>query len=624
VCGIAGFRTTRTDPAGPAQVLLDELSLRGPDGGWWEQAEGWCLVQTRLAVFDLSDQVRYPMTNEDGSVLLLFNGEVYNHLDLRAELLGLGHVFATHCDAEVVVHGYEQWGTGVLSRLNAMFALAILDRRTGELLLARDERGIKPLVRTTRGPVAFGSDALALVAAGLVDGTVDQAAIAQYLAFHYVPEPRTGLADVESVLPGTAVRIAADGTETVLRWSGPVFDRPEDRRPVSFEEADEVLRRAVERQLQADVEVGVFLSGGVDSALVLDYAVELGARPKAFTIGFAGTGDYDESEAAAAVARRLGVPHEVELLDVTFLDAVGELGRAYDIPLADESAIATLPLARMARRQVTVALSGTGGDDLFAGYYRHRAPAAARALRAVPRPLLSRLAAGSPDRGAERRNAVTLARSYAIRLARLAAGGARGHEQYLELVGSSTSPEVLDALLQSTDLAAARRAVGERLGLHAATLDDLQDFELRSYLPGCILLKEDRATMAHSLEARVPLLDDEVVALASRTPTSQRAGLRGGKVLLRQVAERRLPWKQGRKRGFAVPLRALFDGPWYDDAVSWLREGDSALVDGPAAAALVGRSDVSPLELWGVCALRAWEDQLGLARERGRRALAAA
>lgn len=623
MCGIAGHRRT-SGTGGAAAVLLEELAVRGPDGGWAATTDDWCLVQTRLAVVDLSEQVRYPMPGCTDDLRLLFNGEVYNHVSLRRELTALGHRFATRCDAEVVVHGYEQWGTGVLERLDAMFALAITDARSGELLLARDERGIKPLVRTTSGPTAFSSSALALVAAGLADGDVDREAVEEYLAFHYVPEPRTGLLGLATVLPGTAVVIGRDGAERVHRWSGPVFSGVADRRPVSFEEADEVLRRSVERQLQADVEVGVFLSGGVDSALVLDYAVELGACPRAFTVGFAGAGDYDESAAAAAVAQRLGVPHEVELLDVGFVEAMSEISRAYDLPLADESAVATMPLARMARRSVTVALSGTGGDDLFAGYYRHRAPALARALRAVPGPVLSRVAAVSSDRGGERRSAVTLARSYGTRLARLAAGGASGPAQYLELVGSSTSGGALAAVPWGPDLAAARSRVGERLGLTDLGLDALQDFELASYLPGCILQKEDRATMAFGLEARVPLLGDEVVALAARTPAAQRAGLRGGKVLLRQVAARRLPWKQGRKRGFAVPLRPLFDGPWHDEALAWWREGSSELVDGVAAAALVGRADVSPLELWGLCALRAWEDAVGRARARGRAVLAAA
>jgi asparagine synthetase B (glutamine-hydrolysing) len=179
-------------------------------------------------------------------------------------------------------------------------------------------------------------------------------------------------------------------------------------------------------------------------------------------------------------------------------------------------------------------------------------------------------------------------------------------------------------LLWRPDLGAARRYVGESLGLHGTSLDELQEFELRSYLPGCILLKEDRATMAHGLEGRVPLLDDEVVALAGRAPVSQRAGMAGGKVLLRAVAKRRLPWRQGRKRGFAVPLRALFDGAWHDEAVEWLHDGSSDLLDGPTAAAMVGRSDVPPLEVWGLCALRAWEEALRRAVARGRESVAAA
>jgi asparagine synthase (glutamine-hydrolysing) len=290
------------------------------------------------------------------------------------------------------------------------------------------------------------------------------------------------------------------------------------------------------------------------------------------------------------------------------------------VPLGDESAIATLPLAQLARRHVTVALSGTGGDDLFAGYYRHRAPRVAGVVRRLPSSVVDRAAARAADRGAEAASARSLVRSYAARLARIAQGSATGPEHYLELVGASTSTATAGALPWLGDLAGARNAVGRRLGLAGASLDDIQDFELRTYLPGCILVKEDRATMAYGLEGRVPLLDDEVAALASRTPASQRAGLRGGKLLLREVARRRLPGRRGRKRGFAVPLRALFDGPWRTEAIDWLTSGPSDLVDGPRAAGLVGRPDVPSLELWALCALRAWELRLAAARTQGQAA----
>lgn len=624
MCGIAGFTLGGWEPGVAADVLLEEMSSRGPDGGWWRAVDGWCLAQTRLAVVDLSDAVRYPMGGEDGDVLLVFNGEVYNHRELRSELARLGHAFTTACDAEVVVHGYEEWGTDVFGRLNAMFALALLDRRTGDVVLARDERGIKPLVRTTSGPPAFASDALALVAAGLVPGRLDLDALDEYLAFHYVPEPRTGLQGLVSVEPGTAVLLRPDGREEVLRWDEADFAGTSVRLPpVTVEEAEQVLLGAVTRQLQADVEVGVFLSGGIDSALVLDLAREAGARPTAFTVGFAASGDYDETAAAAALAERLHVPHVVERLDVDFDEAVTEVGRAFDVPVGDESAIATLPLSRTARQQVTVALSGTGGDDLFAGYYRHRAPALTGALRHAPAPALAAMARRSPDRGAERRSAGSLAASYASRLARLAAS-ADGRQLYLDLVGTSTSPVTMAALAWRPDLQGARQGVAERLDLRSSRLDDLQRFELRTYLPGCILRKEDRTSMAHGLEARVPLLDDEVVTLAMRTPPAQRAGVTSGKRLLREIARRRLPGRPGRKRGFAVPLRDLFDGPWAPQAREWLHDSRSELVNGPVAARLLGRPDVAPLEMWAVIALMAWEQRLELARQRGVRVAAAA
>ena len=318
MCGIAGFERRSHDGREMAEVALECLANRGPDGGWWHEAGAWVLAQTRLAVIDLSERVRYPMPNETRDVWLVFNGEVYNHHELRAELRRRGHQFATRCDAEVLVHGYEEWGTGVYGRLRGMWAAAIVDERTGTLLLARDALGIKPLVRTTRGRFGFASDALTLIRTGLSAGDIDQEAVDAYLAFHYVPEPGTGLGDVEHVEPGTYVRRDHDGTETVRRWALPPFQTTYAGERIDVDEADGVLRDAVARQLEADVNVGVFLSGGIDSALIMNYAVEAGARPVAIAIGFAGSGGYDEAAAANKLCVELGVRHVIEDFDPRF------------------------------------------------------------------------------------------------------------------------------------------------------------------------------------------------------------------------------------------------------------------------------------------------------------------
>jgi asparagine synthase (glutamine-hydrolysing) len=618
MCGIAGFELAGDDGAARGRTLNACLADRGPDGDWYTEHGGLGLAQTRLAVIDLSDRVAYPLGNEDGTLWLLFNGEIYGHRKLRAELERRGHRFRTDCDAEVVLHGYEEWGIEGFARLNGMYALALVDERRDELVIARDPLGIKPLVRTTSGRFAFASDATALVSAGLSAGAIDQEALAEYAAFHYVPHPRTGIRDIAQVAPGTAVHRGADGSERTLRFAEVPFAAPSPRAPVELAELDAVLARAVERQLVADVEVGVLLSGGIDSSLLLAYAVAAGARPRAFTIAFAGHGDFDESARAAAFARAVGVEHHVRDFDLGFHEAVAAMSAAYDGPFADASALATLQLARLAREHVTVALSGTGGDDLYAGYYRHRAHRLRRGLRLVPAPLLRRLAGDGYARGRERSSAIALARSYASRIASAGIGDDLG--QYLSLVGERTSPAGRRALGLDDGNEAARARVARRLELAddagGSRLRQLQRFELATYLAGDLLVKEDRATMATGLEGRVPLLDAEMVSLAGRVPDGQKASLLSGKRLLRRLARERLPDlpSRGRKRGFAVPLSDLFDGPWRTDAVQWLRDLDSTLVDGAEAARLVTRTPSVATDVWAIVALAAWEQRLTAAR----------
>jgi asparagine synthase (glutamine-hydrolysing) len=613
MCGIAGFEPRGQGDREAAQRLAASLATRGPNGSWCEQRESAWLVQTRLAIIDLSPAVRYPMPNEAGDLWLLYNGEIYNHAELHSQLERLGHRFRTRCDAEVIVHGYEEWGDGVFGRLNGMFALALVDERREEIVLARDRFGIKPLMRTTGSRFAFASSASALLHAGLCRPDVDEQAVREFLALHYVPPPHTGLAEVEEVAPGTLVRRSRDGHERSVRWASPPLAEPGE--PVSADAVEATVGEAVGRQLVADVEVGVFLSGGIDSSLVLSFAAEHGARPQAFTLSFPGHGDYDESSAAAEAAAHYGARHHRIPFSSSFTDAVNGVGAAFDQPFADSSAIPALALATYTAEHVRVALSGTGGDDLFAGYYRHRAHKLRPLLAPVPKLATERLRGGDGRRGDERRSGAALMRSYARRLA--SAGGKGDVAQYLGLLGGLTSPAGLGAVRLDVDPRTIVAGLARRHGLkeHAqgSTLRRLQEFELATYLPGDLLRKEDRTTMAVGLEARVPLLDDELVALASTMPESQKIGWTSGKRALRELARRRLPrsiWS-ARKRGFAFPLGPLFAGEWRAEAADWFASHSGPMVDGAAAAALVREGRAPAGDLWALAVLARWEAGLG-------------
>jgi asparagine synthase (glutamine-hydrolysing) len=622
LCGIAGFEVEGVDEARAASAILARaLSRRGPDGSWSVVRGPIALVNTRLAVIDLSDAVVYPMANERGDVHLVFNGEIYDFGVLRRELEERGHRFRTRCDAEVVLHGFEEWGIDVFPRLNGMFAAAIVDERNGDVVLARDRLGIKPLVRTTGPRFAFSSDGLALVEAGLSGGQIDFSALRQFAAFHYVPPPATGIVDVAQVAPGTALRRRRDGTEDEVGWGETPFASAAPSNAPTVDDVEAALLAAVRRQLVADVDVGVFLSSGLDSSLVLSAATALGARPRAFSVGFAGHGDFDETAGATEIAKRLGVPHHVTQLNPSFAAAVEAVAEAYDTPFADASAIAMIELAGFARERVTVALSGTGGDDLFAGYYRHRAHRLRSLAARIPAGLSSRAGRVVARQGLARRSRTRLLGSYAARIA--AASGRSDVEQYLALVGNLTSPPGLAALRFAVDPPEAATEVASGFEfeepLRPTQLRAIQRFELRTYLPGDLLCKEDRATMAVGLEGRVPLLDDALIGLAERTPEHRMTSLRRGKIILRDLAERYGVPPAGLKRGFAVPLGAYFVGPWREEAREWFSSIEGDLVNGAGAAKLVDEKPPPATDLWMLATAAAWEERLKSARLTGRR-----
>ncbi len=573
-------------------ALGSRLTHRGPDDRGLEvwKSDGVALGHTRLAIVDLTAAGRNPLSNEDGTVWVTFNGEIYNQADLRRELERHGHVFRSNADTEVLVHAYEQWGDDHIHRLRGMFAYALYDRRPsagrrGRVLLVRDRVGIKPLYYAAgRHGFLFASEFDPLRRTPGVDTRRDWSAIADYLTYRYVPAPKTPVTGIRKLLPGHWLELAPGSTPTVRQyWTLPTAVRHELRSPASAREAlDAALRAAVARHLMSDVRIGVLLSGGVDSSGVAALAVEAGLTDLAsFTMAFDVPGKQDAA-AARLVARRLATDHHedvatAERIDVTLEQVASMFGE----PFADGSAIPTRALCRLARRHVKVALSGDGGDELFGGYghyrrwLRHRiwfdgVPVALRrtvadAIHPVPRP------------GERRSRLIEVGRR----------GGAAAYGSFLELF----SPAEKRALA-GPELASLLRDYDDHwlFARHWRTdLDPLtrvQYVDLHTFLADDILTKVDRASMSCGLEVRPVLLDHELVELAFSMPARVRSGWAGlrGKRLLRQVLQGRVPPAilARPKSGFGAPLDA------------WLSAETDAIVTRLAAGPLAAHGVIDP------------------------------
>ena len=568
MCGIAGvFDLRGTRPVAPAllEAMNDAQAHRGPDGAGVHIAPGVGLGQRRLAIIAL-DNGRQPLANEDGTVWVVFNGEIYNFAVLRAQLEALGHRFATPSDTEVLVHGWEAWGEDLLPRLRGMFAFALWDARTDTLFLARDRLGKKPLyyTETANGWLLFASELKALRVHPALDHRLDAAAIEDYLAFGYIPEPRSIYRGVRKLEAGHCARLergVGQGLRTRPWWDA-TFAVGASPLPDAEEALREKLLEAVRLRLVADVPVGAFLSGGVDSgAVVAGMARVSGAAPVACSIGFRET-DFDESAVAASVATGLGARHHVSRVELTDAALIDRLVATYDEPFADSSALPTFRLCEMARQHVKVALSGDGGDEVFAGYRRHRWHLeAARWRRLLPprlrAPVFGALAANWPQRQWWPRP--LRARSTFETLARDPIDAYRLTVNLL--------PDAARWQLYSP---AFRRALQgyharEVFARHLPEAPDeplarVQYLDLKTYLPGDILVKVDRASMAHGLEVRAPLLDHELVEWAGRLAPRQRLHGGIGKFVLKQAVAPWLPSGLATrpKQGFGVPLAAWF------------------------------------------------------------------
>ncbi|HXR29622.1 MAG TPA: asparagine synthase (glutamine-hydrolyzing) [Solirubrobacterales bacterium] len=618
MCGICGIASSSGAAPPEAEVVArmsSRLVHRGPDSdGLFDRGEA-VLAARRLSIIDL-DGGRQPIASEDGSVVVVQNGEIYNHRELRAELERAGHRFATVCDTEVLVHLYEEHGDAFLERLRGMFAIALWDSRERRLLLARDRFGIKPLYyRVADGTICFASELKAMLEVPGFSRRVDPRAASAFLAFNSIPAPLTIFAEARKLPPGCSL-VWRDGKLSESRYArpGPVPAMETRKGPADrlAGELRETLRDSVRAHLVADVPVGVLLSGGVDSAgLAALAAGESGERVKTFSIGFE-EASFDELSRARLVAERYGTDHHELVLRPDAAELLPKLVEAFDEPFGDSSAVPTYLVSELAAGEVKVALSGEGGDELFGGYYTYVADLLAPRvgwLARIAAPLIEALpssdAKASFDYKAKR-----FAR--AAHLAPL-----ERHHAWKEIFSPQQRGSLLGEIGDGWDPVDLYR---ERYAetTDAEPLARLQDVDLGIYLVDDLLVKTDRSSMAHSLELRVPFLDRRVAEFAFGLATPLKVRGTAKKRLLRRALAPLLPEEilRGPKQGFSIPLAGWLRGPLETFARDVLspatieRQGclDPAAVTPLIDAHCSGREDLSR-QLWGLMAFTLWFDR---------------
>ena len=577
MCGITGGVWTDPSKALDAPTLarmIDALTHRGPDGrGEFPAgnrlqpgrgaAPGVALGHRRLAILDLPSGAQ-PMSNEDETVGVVFNGEIYNFKRLRQKLQEAGHRFRSQCDTEVLVHLYEDRGPAMLDELIGMFSFALWDARSARLLLARDRLGQKPLVyRHEPGRLVFASELKSLLAVPGLPRALDPQALDEYLTYQYVPYPRCIFQGYAKLPPGCYAVWEAGQLEVHRYWQ-PDF-KLEAVRP--FEQAAAELRalltESVRLRLQSDVPLGAFLSGGLDSTIIVGLMRELGAAPlRTFSIGFP-IPEYDETRYARLAAERFETEHEEFRVEPRAVDILPKLVWHYDEPFADSSAIPTWHVAELTRRHVTVALSGDGGDELFAGYARYRAVWLGAWFDRLPRAVRGALTAGVWQRLPASARQKSLRRRFKRFVESLGQPPDRRYLEWIAIFGRARRAELYTdefaALLPGPDpveflQAAMARAAG-RDPITAISLADLT-----TYLPCDLMTKVDIASMAHGLECRQPFLDHRVVELAAGMPIGHKFRRGCGKRLLLHAFADLLPEpiRRRRKMGFGVPLDYWF------------------------------------------------------------------
>jgi asparagine synthase (glutamine-hydrolysing) len=616
MCGIAGiFHIETAKPVDPERIrrMTDAIAHRGPDGSGVWTAPGVGLGHRRLSIIDLGGGAQ-PMLSEDKAIAVSFNGEIYNFQELRRQLQAAGYVFQTDSDTEVIIHGWRHWGTECLSHFHGMFAFALYDAKNRQLLLARDRLGVKPLhyAQLSDGSVIFGSELKALLAHPALRREPDLAAIDDYLAFGYVPD-HTCLVRGVKKLPAGHFMLLQQGKpmpHTIEYWDIDFSNRVKGSQEELEEELLRLMRQAVVSRMVADVPLGAFLSGGVDSSSVVALMAEVSRQPvKTCSIGF-DVGALDESEYANRIAQRYVTDHRSRQVGSDDFELIDTLAFHFDEPFADASALPTYRVCQLARESVTVALSGDGADEAMAGYRRHvfhHNEERVRGLipQAIRGPILGTLgrlypkADWAPQQFRAKTTLLSLARS--------------GAEGYAEAVG--VTPPNLRHMLYSRR---ARGIVGDyraedhmhrlmRCAPAQSGLDQAQYADMKMWLPGDILTKLDRTSMAVGLEAREPLLDHRLMEFAATLPENMRVRRGQGKFLMKQTMERYLPKDilYRPKMGFVTPISQWFCGPLAQTArgiansqtLAQLEWFDSAAISKIADDHIARRSDHGRL-LW--------------------------
>lgn len=655
MCGIVGFwdvarRLSGDETVAALRRMTDSLRHRGPDddGCYQDQEAGLSVGFRRLSIVDLSAEGHQPMISASGRYVIVFNGEVYNHVRLRPELEQAGFTFRGHSDTEVMLAAVEHWGLeAALQHFIGMFAFALWDREERTLTLVRDRLGVKPLYFGWVGSLfAFASELGAIHSLPWFANPIDRDALSLYLRYNYIPAPRSIYRGLYKMMPGTLLQVdqqlatrSLEAPAVAARahsfWTAREVAEMGASDPLELSDTqavadlDRILRDAVALRMQADVPLGAFLSGGIDSSTVVALMQAQSSRPvKTFSIGFRETG-FNEATYAKAVAIHLGTEHhELYLTGQDALDVVPRLPSMFDEPFSDSSQIPTYLVSTLARQHVTVSLSGDGGDELFGGYNRYFWALRLRStLQLVPSPIrraVSRLLRSRPRSCGfvlEYSNRLIPAR---LRLANPASkvgaladmlAAMNDEERYLLLVSHWRQPEAIVVHGREPMTAVTDPALRPAL---ANSVERMMYTDLVTYLPDDILTKLDRASMAVSLEARVPLLDHRVVEFAWRVPLHQKVRNGQGKWLLRQVLSRYVPYKltDRPKMGFGVPISEWLRGPlrnWAEPLLDERRLREDGYFD-PAPiralwrAHLVGRVN-EPYRLWDVLMFQAWLEQ---------------